>query len=317
MKSLSPTKKLLIYDALFSRKKLTPQENHRYDQLLKGFKGEKKLEKLFRKGNYNKITALFSCLYEHNSQEFQIDCTLITSDTIYLLEVKNYSGNYSMRNNSIYYLQTNREINNPINQLTRTEILFKNMLAELKINMQVRSFIVFVNKNFVLYNASEELPIILPPQIVRFFQKTNANAYAPTGHTTKIIEKLLQRNKYESNYERRPNYNISECKRGSFCMYCHTRLDRTGRQIFKCRQCNKKFNVEEVVLYAVSQFHLLFPEKKIRIEKILDWCGDEISDGYMRKILTKHLENMPKSRYSYYYFQDKQLPLRLLSRKYE
>lgn len=317
MKSLSPTKKLLIYDALFSRKKLTPQENHRYDQLLKGFKGEKKLEKLFHKGNNEKITALFSCLYEHNSQEFQIDCTLITSDIIYLLEVKNYSGNYSMRNNSIYYLPTNQEINNPINQLTRTEILFKNMLSEMKINMQVRSFIVFVNRNFVLYNVSEEMPIILPPQIERFFQKTNENAYAPTDQTTRIAERLLHRNKQESTYERRPKYEISECRRGLFCMYCHTVLNRAGRQTFGCGRCNKKYNVEEVVLYAVAQYHLLFPEKKIRVEKLLDWCGDEISDGYMRRILTKHLRNMPKSRYSYYYFQDKQLPFRLLSQKYK
>lgn len=317
MKTLNPTTKLLIYDTLSSRKQLTHEESHRYDQLLKGFKGEKKLEKLFYQGNYNKIIPLFSCLYEHDSREFQIDCTLITSDTIYLLEVKNYSGNYSMRNNSIHYLPTNREISNPINQINRTEILFKNMLADMKINMQVRSYIVFVNQNFVLYNASEELPIILPPQIERFFQITNENAYMSTEQTKKIAEKLRQGNKNKSIYERRPKYDISECRRGLFCMHCHAGLDRVGRQTFKCEQCDKNYHVDEAVLYAVAEFHLLFPDKKIRVEKILDWCGDAVSAKFIGRVLARNLSKVAKSRYTYYYFEDKQQPFLLLSRKYK
>lgn len=316
MKLLRPTTELLIYDSLFTRKQLSPQENHRYIQLQKGYEGEKRLEKLFQKGNYNKIAALFSNLYEYDAREFQIDCTLITSDAIYLLEVKNYAGNFTMRNNNLYYLETNREITNPLNQLKRTELLFKNMLADLKINIQVRSFIVFVNETFVLYNASENLPIVLPPQVERFFQKINQNVYTLTEQTSKITKILMQQHKSTSNFERRPIYDILDCRRGLFCMHCHAKLKRAGRQTFKCKQCNKKSIADKAVLYAIAQFHLLFPEKKITIGDLLDWCGHMVSEGFMRNVFKKYLEAVPKSKYTYYYFKNKQVPYELLIRKY-
>lgn len=316
MKSLTPTPMLLIYDTLFSRKKLTPQESQRYKQLQKGFIGEKKLEKLYYKGNYKNIMALFSCLYEHNEQEFQIDCTLVTSDTIYLLEVKNYSGNYTIHNNKIYYLKTRQEISNPFSQIERTELLFKSMLKDLKINLQVRSYIVFINKNLVMYNTSEELPIIFAPQIERFFQKVNANAYKPTKYTTKLTEKLLQQQMKTSSYSRYPKYDILECTRGLFCSYCHAKLKRLHRRKFVCTQCDKSVSLEKALMFAVAQFHLLFPDEKMKIKSLLDWCGNEVSDAILRRVLTDKLNVVPKSRYTYYYFESEDDLKRILSKKY-
>src|SRR5699024_2799537 len=98
---------------------------------------------------------------------------------------------------------------------------------------------------------------------------------------------------------------------------CHAGLDRVGRQTFKCEQCDKNYHVDEAVLYAVAEFHLLFPDKKIRVEKILDWCGDAVSAKFIGRVLARNLSKVAKSRYTYYYFEDKQQPFLLLSRKYK
>src|SRR5699024_1562885 len=157
---------------------------------------------------------------------------------------------------------------------------------------------------------------ILPPQIERFFQITNENAYVSTEQTRRISEKLLQRNKNKSFYERRPKYDISECRRGLFCMYCYAELDRVGRRNFTCKQCSEKYNADDSIMYAVAQFHLLFPDKKIRVEKILDWCGDVVSDGYIRKVLKNYLRVISRSRYTHYDFEKEQDCSLILSKKF-
>src|SRR5699024_2938087 len=128
MRDLNPPRSLVIYEILASRKQLTPKEKQRYNQLKKGFIGERTLENILKKNNYHNIIPLFDCRFLVDGREVQIDCLLISSHQIFLLEIKNYTDNYHLDNNKLYYLSTQLELYNPINQLERSEYLLKRLL---------------------------------------------------------------------------------------------------------------------------------------------------------------------------------------------
>lgn len=314
--SFAPPTSLLRYEVLHSRKQLSSRESQRYEQLKKGFIGEKRLEVFLRTDTYQNIIPLFDCLFEVDEREFQIDCILLTSDTIFLLEVKNYTGNYYIQNNQVHHLSSKKQIYNPVTQLDRTEFLFRKLLTNMRVNMKVRSFVVFVDFNFVLYGASEKLPMIFAPQIKIFLQKINENTRPLLKDVKQLADKLAHRCKESSAYERRPEYHLDELKRGVFCDRCLAELVRENQYNFKCTRCEEKFNIDHVVLFAIAQYHLLFPKKKIRTRKIINWCGNQVSKNPIRRILSNNFIISSKGNRTHYVYPDELIPLEILSSRY-
>src|SRR5690625_1914603 len=162
---------LLTYNSLVARQPLTAKQSKYFSQLQKGYLGEKKLESMLIEKSYKNIVPLFDCLFEVERSEVQIDCLLVTSNTIYLLEVKNYSVDYYIKNNQVYHLQSHREIYNPLNQIERSAFLLKKLLEELNIKIVVKPYVVFINYEFFCYDVGPHLPFIFPSQITRFLNK--------------------------------------------------------------------------------------------------------------------------------------------------
>lgn len=315
--SLAPPTSLLRYEALTSRKQLSSEDERRYSQLQKGFAGEKRLETTLQSQQSRNIIPLFNNLFESLDREFEIDCLLLTTDTVFLLEVKNYTGNYSVENGNIIHLPSKRQIYNPVTQLDRTEFLFKRMLSDMQINMQVRSFVMFVNYNFVLYEASLQLPIIFPSQIKSFLEKTDRNARALSTDIKRLAKMLIRTRKDSSTYERLPPYNMEELKKGVFCEYCSFVLVRSNHKTFMCSNCRRTVSAKDAVLHAIAQYHLLFPEEKITTNKIAKWCGNSITNNYIREILAKYFKVHSAGRNTYYLYHGKRSHLEALYNKHK
>lgn len=306
---------LLIYETLLSRKVLSPKEKQQYERIQKGFDGEWKLIHYLNKMKPDNIFPLFDCLFEVNGQEIQIDCLLLTNDTIFLLEVKNFTGDYYFENGKIYSLQTRNEIYNPMTQIERTEFLFKRLLRDMRVEMPVRSFILFVNHRFMLYGANPQLPMIFPSQVERFLQKTEENANPLNQRIQNLANLLLERQKSRSRYEQLPEYHLSELKRGLFCWHCHGKLVRDGQLYFTCPTCKESFHIDSVVMYAVAQFHLLFPEERITAKIIDSWSGGLVSRIFISRLLDEELKKIPNGKHTYFVFHNKDYHLQLLTSK--
>lgn len=311
--SLNAPHSLLFYESLIPRTTLSPQEKQRYEQIHKGFIGEKKLEKYILSDDYRKIIPLYNNLFEVNETEIQVDCILVTADTLFLLEVKNYTGDYYIENGQISILQTGAEIFNPVSQLNRTELLFKRLLNEWQMNMKVQSYVVFINYNFMLYGVSSRHPMIFPSQIKRFLQKTNVNAPLLRKDIYQLARTLIARRKTRSFYERLPNYDMSQLKQGVYCGICFTKLNREGRSNFVCLRCDNNYEIEEAIIHAIAQFHLLFPHKKITTKQLTEWCGHVLSRDYIRRILNKNLKVIEKGSHTYYRYKNKDDHLSVLA----
>lgn len=307
---------LLIYEHLLARKNDLYEEVEQYERLFKGFVGEMTLSEFLKEVDEEKCLTLFDCLFEVEQKEIQIDCILLTSDTIYLLEVKNYNGDYYFQNNKIYHIRTNKEIFNPINQLERTQFLFQQLLQEMRMEYKVQSHIVFVNPSFWLYHAPYQASFVYPPQIRRFLSKISQNASPLTSDIHSFAKELLQRTKTYSNDDLLASIRLEEMKRGVFCEKCHKKLERVGKQYFSCAPCQESYKVDDVLLYAIAQFNLLFPELEMTTGLIVDWCGNMFSRVFVSRFLGRSLQMVRYGRFTHYIFKDKDEPVKLLTEKF-
>ncbi|HZW68767.1 MAG TPA: nuclease-related domain-containing protein [Pseudogracilibacillus sp.] len=307
---------LLLYETLFVRNGLSPQEIHQYEQIKAGFYGEAKLSELIVSRNFRHIIPLFDIRLLSRAAELQIDCLLLTENDLFILEVKNYSGDYQMENNNLFSLPTKRQVQTPLTQVERTEFLFKRMLDDRKIHRNVQSYVVFINNNFMLYNASPELPMIFPAQIESFLKQINENAYRLTSQTKKLAHILTSQQIEHSSYERYPDYSFDRLKYGLFCEHCFSPLSKKGREALTCLPCRSTILSEDAILFAIAQFHLLFPKEKIRTETITRWCGNIVSKKAVRRTLQKHFLVHSGGKHTHYSYKHDKAHLLYLSQKY-
>ncbi|UOK60002.1 NERD domain-containing protein [Bacillus sp. OVS6] len=151
MKERCEPLELKIYKSLSSRMDLVPKDKNHFDNLLKGYEGEKRFDDWINASESDGI-LLNDLLFETNNTFYQIDSLYVAPHTIYLFEVKNYSGDFFIEGEK-WYSSSKLEIKNPILQLKRNESLFRRLLQENKFSFSVEAYVVFINHEFHLYQA--------------------------------------------------------------------------------------------------------------------------------------------------------------------
>lgn len=102
--------KLLRY--LDLRMNVSEKEKKNYLNLEKGFQGELQFDVWLEKLSGDKL-ILNDLLLETNNTTFQIDTLLVSQDTVYLFEVKNYQGDFHTEADRWYTISGN-EIENAL-----------------------------------------------------------------------------------------------------------------------------------------------------------------------------------------------------------
>ena len=305
---------LLLYELLRHRIELSPKEKNRYERLVKGYIGERTFGRILHEKQLTNVLPLFGLLFEVGDTECQIDSILLTNDMIFLIEIKNNSGDFYVQNDKIYSLRTKNEIRDPFAQLERATFLCKSLLKSIEVEMEVRSYVVFPNDEFMLYEAPLHLPMVMPTQVKRFLRKINANAGRLDGRHEKLAQQLVSLHKEKSFYERVPSYELGALRRGIFCWKCGSEFVRANRFSFCCENCRAQFHMNDVLLHAIAEFHFLFPEEKITVKNMLDWCGESFSKNFIRGILNDHLMTKPNGRHTHYSFLDSKEHIKILYR---
>ena len=170
-KPRTKSSQLLILRSLNTRMNLADNDRQHYFNLKRGYEGEVMFDKLIEKLQCECL-ILNDLLLKMNNTLFQIDSLIIISETIYFYEVKNYEGDYYYESDRIYK-RPKYEIINPINQLSRSESLFRQLLHNLGYNHPVDASVVFINPEFTLYQTPLNKPFIFPTQVNRYLNNLN------------------------------------------------------------------------------------------------------------------------------------------------
>ncbi|MFN7249863.1 MAG: NERD domain-containing protein [Anaerobacillus sp.] len=298
IKRRSESVELKCFRILNTRYQLPEKDKLNYLFAEKGFEGELKLDKMLENLSSNCL-VLQDLLLEQNNTVFQIDTLVIAQGTIFLFEVKNYDGVYYISNGG-WFSENGKEIKNPIHQISRSETLLRQMIAPQNLNLNIQSQLIFVNPQFTLYEASKDLPVILPSQLNRFLDNLNKLSVNLTHKHNKLAHFLKTSHTSDLPYTRLPNYHYDQLQKGVVCQKCSSFMSILNRRNLICNDCGYEEHIEESVIRSIQEFNLLFPEKKVTVSAMMEWCKVIESKKTIRRILQKNYKLVCIGRFSNY-----------------
>ncbi|WP_096185958.1 nuclease-related domain-containing protein [Evansella halocellulosilytica] len=302
IKSRYESQELKDLRSLNVRMNLEPQARKNYLNLEKGYRGERKFDEWISPLANDRL-ILNDLLLEHHNTLFQIDSLLISSNSISLFEVKNYEGDFYIKEDDWYSI-SNVEIKNPLLQLKRNESIFRALLQELGFNFSIEAYLIFVNPEFHLYQSSKNLPIIFPTQLNRFIQKIKKRPANLNESHKKLADQLLSIYLKETPYDRLPEYCYDDLEKGILCPLCYSLNISFTKRTFICNDCGGREDYKTGIIRSIKEFNALFPNRSITPYQIYDWCKLIKNVKTIRKVLSNNFKRIESAKSSYYGIED-------------
>lgn len=294
------SEELLTLRFLNARTKLTESEKQHYQNLERGLEGERRFDALLLTYFQEERLVMNDLLFELNKTYFQIDTLILSQNTIYLLDIKNFYGDWYLESDKLLTVATNREYTNPINQLKRCMILFKQLLQNLKHSYLLEASVIFVNPEFTLYQAPLNQPIILPNQVNRFlFDLNQTSSKLNEGHR-KLAQQLLALNQTKNPFTELPKFDYNSLQKGIYCKQCQSFLMSIKYDYYECKNCGMKESIHSAVLRSVEEFKLLFPDQKVTTRNISNWCNGGLNRKTFYRVLNNNYIRTGLSNDTYY-----------------
>ncbi|QPC46840.1 nuclease-related domain-containing protein [Mangrovibacillus cuniculi] len=289
---------LKLLKVLKRRTVLNEQLKRRIMALEKGYEGERRFDKVFQ-GSLGNCLFLNDLHFSHDSNYFQIDSLLISALGIHLYEIKNMEQEYFMEDNKLFKFPR-YEISNPLNQLSRTELLFKQMLQKYELRVDFNPYVVFINPNFTLLQAPINKRIILPTQINHHLQSLSKKLPPLPPTKFELAKEILSLETTERVIREMPTYTFEELRKGVSCLRCGGLNTKREYRMIKCLTCSNVNSLDESILHTIDEFELLFPFERLTTSIIVNWCNQEISPSIALRILKKRYEMQKTKRWSYF-----------------
>lgn len=298
LKSRTEPKELMTFRLLNKRMNLTNEDKQYYQALQKGYEGEVMFDEILHElqGDWYILNDL---LFSVNNNTFQIDTLIITSDVVYIFEIKNYEGDFYYNSGRIFTLK-HIEINNPVHQLNRSRYLLQQLIHHLGYHLKVEASVVFIHPHFMLYRAPLDQPFIFPPQLKPYLKNMAANTSHLNEKHRLLAKKLLSLHKDSSPFTQLPKYRFDELKKGITCLKCDSFSVTVDDQYCSCNRCGFKESIKDAVIRSVEEYVLLFPERKITTSAIYEWCKIIPSRKRITNILVKNYKKVGSRRWTYF-----------------
>jgi Nuclease-related domain len=287
---------LIILRILSNRSNLSDKEKLQFSNIEKGFEGEVKFDALIEHLDTLVINDL---LLEAGDTLFQIDTLIIFYGKIYLIDVKNYEGEYCYESD-MFKTISGSEKKDPMLQLNRCHSALRQLLQKHGYTLPIDSFLVFINPEFTLFQPSQNPQIVLPTQVNSYIKKLNKMTSKLSDKHLKIADLLVSLHKTENPYARIPKYEYDTLRRGLICRGCHSFKISVSRTRVICKACGCEERVETAVLRNVEELRILFPEIRLTTNLVYEWCKVVNPKKKIRKILLKKFNLKGHGKYSYF-----------------
>lgn len=289
---------LRVLRSLNVRMQLPEKDQQNYFYAERGYEGEKKLDELLIDVSKDCL-ILNNLLLECKNALFQIDSLIIHSEKIFLLDSKYNEGVHYIQEHR-WYRQNGIEIKDPLLQLNRCEALFRQWLQQFQLSFLIDSRLIFVHSEFTLFEAPRQFPIILPTQINSFLKSINKSSSKLTKKHLRLSELLLAHHKEENPYSRLPEYKYELLQKGIVCSKCRSFLTEYNLVNFICSSCGKLEKIDDCIIRSVEEYKMLFPERKVTVPAIKEWCLVVESNKTIRRVLQKNYKRIGERNSSHY-----------------
>ena len=287
---------LCIYEALAKRMKLVPGDQYYLLNMDGGFGGECGLD-VHTDALDSRCLVLNDLQLRHNRSSIQVDTLVICPDKLVVYETKNYKGDHLWGPLTIRK-PNGTTLENPSIQLNRTMARIGVLLTDLKIDMPIEGYVVFINPEFNLLSAQKIGDYLLPNQIPRHFQ--NFRVKGEIGPEQQRLADLLIRMHNPRHFaEELPAIDYGKLRKELFCLDCGSVVRLNGIKSVYCPVCKNRRRTTKTILNSIEEFRLLFPDTKVTTPRMAEWCGMKNKDCIYR-VLRKNYKAVGKGHGRYY-----------------
>lgn len=291
MKPREASKELNVLRALNQRQANSFEQKQNLLNMEKGLIGERQFDEMGEEYLEQECVMLQDLSLTIKGNTVQIDSVLLTSEVVYIFEVKNYEGDFIMKDGDIYTV-AGQEISNPLTQLNRTSSLLRQLLQSWQVKMSIEGYVVFVNPACMLYHATPADPFIFYGQIQsRLTEIDRRQRNEPWGikKMKRLAERLIEEHNKEGRIQiKRSAYTYEELRKGIACTRCSSFSVQVNQRSCKCSVCGYSSSLNSAVLQQIEEFMLLYPAELLTTEKIYRWCGQIIPKKRIRGILSEN-----------------------------
>ncbi|WP_035051326.1 nuclease-related domain-containing protein [Carnobacterium pleistocenium] len=287
-----------LLESLNFRMNLPAEEKVNYENQVKGFAGEKQFDAYMNQSNQSGL-VLNDLVLTYRNTVFQIDSLLITTDVVYLYEVKNYAGPYFYREES-FFTESGYKILNPLRQIDRSATFLHNVLLSLGYQLPIQPLIVFINPEFNLYSLLPNKLFLFSNQLPKYLHTLSNQNFSTTNKQLELGKKLSELHNETYRPDKLPNYDFDQLKKGILCPVCFSASYRDTRQTYFCAVCAHKETITSAIERSILEFRLLFPDSPITTNRIYQWCGASYSKERIRLILKMTYRRHLSRQMTYY-----------------
>ncbi|QIH77645.1 hypothetical protein GTN30_03105 [Macrococcoides canis] len=234
-----------------------------------GYEGELLFAQRFPIQNHH--IELYNINLHTGAHKFEIDRLIITGESIYAFDVKNYKNKYKSHGKTWNTKLT--EISSPEVKFNTIDIAMKQLLFSLNIPHKYATFFAFINRQFYI-----DIPfkgLITYNEISTIFNKIHSEK--PVTDKEKLIRNyFIDAHRPLSFHDKRPNFNIKHVKKGLKCINCNSsNIDmRYSKKTCKCRDCLTKYSKNEMVLNSLLDLDIIIG-RPFSIKEAHKWIGTD------------------------------------------
>ena len=287
-----------VLESLNARMNLPDEEKKKYENQVKGFAGEKQFD--FHMTQTHPFGIILNDLVlTHRDTVFQIDSLLITNDSVYVYEVKNYTGTYFYKEDS-FFAESGYKILNPLRQIDRSATYLHNVMLRLGYRLTIHSVIVFINPDFQLYSLLPNKLFVFSNQLSKHLNNLPSQDISLKHEQLELANKLKEFHNENYRPDNLPIYIFDHLKKGIICPICFSIRYTTTRQNYFCTACGYKETNRQAIERSIKEFKVLFPDLMLTTTRIYQWCGEIYSRQHIRIILKKNYQSQLSRHMTYY-----------------
>lgn len=234
---------------------------------------------------------------------FECDLLLLTYQTVYLLEIKNYKGTFHYDNGKCYYDSKETSFN-PIEQARKSLVNLKQICANISPNIQAKAAVIFAGEDHEVFvqSAPADIKIVtsngLRNFILNIVKTENTMPSAPIN-TKNILQKLNQ-HEIKNPFQPTPltHDEMKEVKPGIYCAHCHSFDVKTSKFKVICA-CGLTESREEAIVRTICDYGVLKYDGDLTCKELLPFFAGQVSRNLLFRTLHKHFTVIEKGKYTY------------------
>lgn len=269
------------------------KEKALYKSLKAGFDGQEKLVFYLEKYGQSHWTILQNVWLDYFGT-FESDLILITNHSIYVFEIKNYSGTFIYDEGKCYYNKFETSIN-PVEQARVCMVNLKNMLSKKYRNIQVKSAVIFTgdDNDIQIKSHVQDIDIINRTQILNYIRQIADEEKSSRTHRITADDLIRSLAPYEipNPYSLAPltDEELSHIIGGIYCTNCLSYDVKTLKLWITC-SCGFHEPRDEAIIRTICDYGVLTYGKNLKRIELEKFIGEDNSISYLKKILYDHFD---------------------------